>query len=85
LKTLEPGKDKKASTRALLDRVTTEPTFRDRLEQDAVQLSAIGNAFMIRHSETDKAPIVESAHVDYLFHRMFALVRLVLKATCRGG
>ena len=40
---------------------------------------------MIRHAETDKVPIVESAQVDYLFHRMFASIRLILKATGRGG
>lgn len=85
LKTLEPGKDKKDSTKALLDRVSSEPEFRDRLEQEATQLTAIGNKFMIRHTETDKVQIVESSQIDYLFHRMFALIRLLLKATDRGG
>ena len=85
LKTLEPGKDKKASTKALLDKVTVEPTFRERLEAEATQLTGIGNKFMIRHTETDKVPIVASEQVDYLFHRMFAAIRLFLKATGRGG
>ncbi len=85
LKTLEPGKDKKASTKALLDRVTTELTFRDRLEQEANQLTDIGNKFMIRHTEKDKVPIGESAQVDYLFHRMFSLIHLLLRASGRGG
>lgn len=85
LKTLEPGNDKKASTKALLDRVSAEPIFRERLEQEALQLTEIGNKFMIRHVETDKVPIVDSAQVDYLFHRMFASIRLILKATARGG
>jgi hypothetical protein len=64
--------------------VSAEPTFRERLEQEAVQLTEIGNKFMIRHTETDKVPIVESDQVDYLFHRMFAFIRLVLMATARG-
>lgn len=85
LKTLEPGKDKRASTKTLLDRVTSEPAFRDRIEQEAVQLTEIGNNFMIRHTETDKVPIVDSTQVDYLFHRMFSLVRLILRATGRTG
>lgn len=85
LKTQEPGKDKKAKTKVLLDRAATEPTFRDRLEQEAVHLTAIGNEFMIRHAETDKVPVEVSAHVDYLFHRMFAMVRLLLTTTGRGG
>lgn len=85
LKTLEPAKDKKASVKALLDRVTTEPVFRERLEIEAAQLTEIGNKFMIRHSEIDKIPVADSAQVDYLFHRMFAFIRIVLKATGRGG
>lgn len=85
LKTLEPAKDKKTSVKALLDRVSTEPTFRERLETEAAQLTEIGNKFMIRHSEIDKIPVADSAQVDYLFHRMFAFIRIVLKATGRGG
>ena len=40
---------------------------------------------MTRHTETDKVPIIASEQVDNLFHRMFAAIRLVLKATGRGG
>lgn len=85
LKTVEPGKDKKARVTALLDKAATEATFRLRLESEAASLTEIGNKFMIRHTETDKIPIEDSAHVDYLFQRMFALVRLLLKASGRGG
>lgn len=85
LKTLEPGKDKKTSTKALLDKVTTEPTFRDYLETEAVQLTEIGNKFMIRHTEINKVPIIESAQVDYFFHRAFSMIRLLLKTTGRGA
>lgn len=84
LKTLEPGKDKKASTGALLKKAAAEP-FRARLDQEARELTDIGNSFMIRHMETDKVPIVDSAHVDYLFHRMFSIIRLLLKKSRRGG
>lgn len=85
LKTLEPGRDKRESARALLDRATAEPTLRARLDQEARELTDIGNTFMIRHTETDKIPITESAHVDYLFHRMFSLIRLLLKASGRSA
>jgi hypothetical protein len=84
LKTLEPGKDKKASTKVLLDKAATESTFRYRLEQEAIQLTEVGNKFMIRHTETDKVPISESIHVDYLFHRMFSMIRLLLKASTQS-
>ena len=85
LKTVELGKDKKAQANALLDKATKEPNFRARLGKEAIELTEIGNNFMIRHTETTKTPITESAHVDYLFHRMFALIRLLLKSSGRGG
>lgn len=84
LKTLEPG-DKKSSVKALLDRLTTEPTLRAKLDEEARAMTEIGNTFMIRHTETNKIPVTESAQVDYFFHRMFALIRLALRATGRGG
>lgn len=84
LKTIEPGKDKKARATALLAKGSKEPNFLTRLNKEAMELTEIGNKFMIRHSETDKIPINQSAHVDYLFHRMFALIRLLLTASGRG-
>ena len=84
LKTLEPGKDEKTQACALLDKASTEPNFRARLEREATELTEIGNNFMIRYTETTKTPINESAHVDYLFHRMFAMIRLLLKSSGRG-
>ena len=84
LKTLEVPGDKKASTSALLDRVADGP-MRERLETEAKELTAIGNKFRIRHSETDSIPIEDDRHVDYLFHRMFSLVYLLLDATGRVG
>ncbi len=84
LKTIEVTGDKKASVKVLLDKVTTEPVLRARIEDEAKELTDIGNTFMIRHTETGKIPIVESAQVDYFFHRMFAMIRLLLRATGRG-
>ena len=84
LKTIENGKDKKASAKVLLDGAANEPTFRQRLEEEAKALTEIGNTFMIRHTETNKIPVVQSEQVDYLFHRMFALVWLLLRTSGRG-
>jgi hypothetical protein len=84
LKTVEAGNDKKDRVKVLLDKAATEP-FRDRLEKEAMELTDIGNKFMIRHTETDKVPIVDSVHVDYLFQRMFSIILLLLKASGRGG
>ena len=80
VKTLEPGPDKRSSVKALLDRAADEPTFREVLEQEARTLTDVGNRFQIRHSETSQVPLQLSAHVDYLFHRLFSLIWLVLRA-----
>ena len=85
LKTIEPGEDKKSSATALLDKVASEPTFRAALEREALELTDIGNSFRIRHSETTTVPLERSEHVDYLFHRLFALIWLLLRSTDRGG
>ena len=79
----EDGKDKKASAKALLDKGANEPNLRDRLEREAIELTEIGNKFMIRHTETDKVPITESMHIDYLFQRMFSMISLLLRASGR--
>lgn len=81
LKTVEPL----AQATAILDKAANEPVLRERLEAEAKELNFIGNNLMIRHTETNKPPIAESAQVDYLFHRMFAMIRLLLKSSGRGG
>lgn len=78
-KTLEDSENKRRSVGILLDKASNEPNMRARLEREAIELTEIGNQFMIRHTETDKTPITVSEHVDYLFHRMFALLYLLLE------
>jgi hypothetical protein len=85
IKTIEPGADKKASMSAMLEKISPEINFRERLDKEALELTSIGNNFRIRHSETNQTPLQLSEHVDYLFHRMFSLVHLMLKVTGRGG
>lgn len=77
-KTFEDPENKKRSVGILLDKASNEPNMRARLEREARELTEIGNQFMIRHTETNKTPITASEHVDYLFHRMFALLYLLL-------
>jgi len=85
LKTIEPGKDKQSQIKALLDRCSSEPKMRDSLEKEARELTSIGNSYRIRHSETDKTPISDANMVDYFFHRMFSMIRLLLRTTGKGG
>ncbi len=84
LKTIEtPVIDKKASVAALLMRVAPEPSFREKLNNEANELTTIGNSFRIRHSETKQVSLQMNEHVDYLFHRLFALIWLCLRTTGR--
>ena len=82
LKTIETGKDKKEKANALLGRASTVP-FREHLDMEARELTCIGNKFRIRHSETDKEPLDEPHHVDYLFYRLFAMIHMLLVASGR--
>jgi hypothetical protein len=79
LKTIADPSDKRRSITILLDRAATESNFRERLESEARELTNIGNSFMIRHTETDKIPISSNDQVDYFFHRLFALIHLLLQ------
>lgn len=77
LKTLDDA-DKKRGSTAMLDRAAQEPAFRAHLETEANTLTKLGNDFQIRHFETSKTAIADPAQLDYLFHRLFALIQLVL-------
>lgn len=71
--------DKKRSIKIILDAVAQEPSLRARLEEEATELNSIGNSHLIRHSETGQVPVIDADHVDYLFHRLFAMIQLLLK------
>ena len=87
LKTLGNGRDKKEQTKSILDDTagSHSPNFRVELEREASALTAIGNMFQIRHSETTQEPLAQSAHVDYLFHRLFALIQMIIRRQSRSG
>lgn len=80
LKTVGPGQDKKESITNLLDAAATHSPLRESLESESKELTSLGNALQIRHSEKEQVPVTRDEHVDYLFHRLFALIRLLLKA-----
>ena len=86
LKTLESGSDKRTRAEKLLDRAAAPETkFRKVLGEEAAALTKIGNGFRIRHSEITQEGLTSLEQVDYLFFRLFALIRFILKATDRGG
>lgn len=83
LKSLGEGSDKKEQTADILDRASGEdsPKFREALEQESQKLTWIGNNFKIRHSEVGQEHLAKDEHVDYLFHRLFSLIWMILKIT----
>lgn len=78
LKSIEVAGNKRMSVAKLLDNAAPEPMFRARLEDEARALTDIGNAFHIRHFETNKVALSGPEQYDYLFHRLFALMHLLL-------
>ena len=82
LKTLEEG-DKKASVKILLAKASKTEPFRELLNRDALELTDIGNDFQVRHFEKGKIPITETIHHDFLFHRLFSMIALFLRASKR--
>ena len=69
LKTLVGGPNKKTQVASLLDSTagSSSPGFRKALEQEARELTWIGNNLQIRHSETRQERLSKGEHVDYLF------------------
>ena len=80
LKTLGGEADKRAQAKAMIDATAGEqsPKFRDALDRESRELTNIGNTLRIRHSETTQEKLASSEYVDYLFYRLFSLIRLIL-------
>ena len=81
LKTTGEGANKAEQISSLLDIAASPdyPKFRERLETEAVELTSIGNSHQIRHTEVIQEKIEQSEHIDYLFHRLFGMINLILK------
>ncbi|MEZ4702948.1 MAG: hypothetical protein R2834_21625 [Rhodothermales bacterium] len=79
IKSLEDPNNKRLSVAKLLDRASSEPGFRASLEKEARELTEIGNTFHIRHSEVTQQPLNNEHHIDYLFHRMYSMLTLLLR------
>lgn len=78
LKSTEAAGNKRQSIGILLERAASEATFRALLEAEARLLTDIGNKYHLRHFETDKISIEDAGHYEYLFHRLYALINLLL-------
>jgi hypothetical protein len=81
LKTIdEASGDKRRGVEVILKTAATDSAFHEVLRAEARALTDIGNRFHVRHFETDKAPLSNDMYVDYLFHRMWALVSLLINS-----
>lgn len=79
LKSLADPEDKQKSIKIILDAAADEVTLRQRLDDEARKLTDIGNSHLIRHTELTQIPVIDVDHVDYLFHRLFAMIQLLLR------
>lgn len=77
LKSLE-NTNKKLSVESLLAKASPDTAFRAALNAEAQALTEIGNSFHIRHTEVSQAAVTDSAHIDYLFHRLYCMIQLLL-------
>lgn len=83
IKSLESPDNKKQSVESLLSKGANDTAFRSVLEIEARALTDIGNSFHIRHSEVTQSTVTDSEHIDYLFHRLYSLIQLLLsKRAC---
>ena len=73
------GDDKKKSVETILRKASGNDHVFLLLNDEAQSLTAIGNQFRIRHFETDKTPLTDMRHIEYLFFRMYALLKLMLE------
>lgn len=73
----DPSKSR--SIQLLLDRSASEPLFRELLEREARELTQVGNSQLLRHHEVSQIPVIHTEHVDYLYHRLFALIELIIR------
>ena len=85
LKTLPPGRKKKAQATALLREAAgpSAPKYLLLLQNEAKELSRIGNAMQIRHSETDQERLGQTEHLDYVYYRLWAFLSMILRSTGR--
>jgi hypothetical protein len=69
--------DKRKSAEKLVDLISRN-FDKELIDKEFKSLTKIGNAYRIRHHETNKIEIVESKHLNYLFFRMLSLLDLCI-------
>ena len=81
IKTLADPTDKKRSAEALISQAAKSASAGDLIREEMLALTRIGNSWRIRHHEVGKTELGDDSELrDYLFLRMFDLIRLLLRA-----
>lgn len=79
IKSEKSPNNKARSVLELLDIISKgNSEFKEILNTECNNLTAIGNKFQIRHYEVGKISVCESEHIDYLFYRLYSLLYLFL-------
>lgn len=78
LKTID-GPDKKKSIEARIARQCPGENFPERITSECREMREIGNNFHIRHAEVGKEQLCSPRQIDYLYHRLYCLINLLLQ------
>jgi AbiJ N-terminal domain 4 len=62
----------------LPEKVTGDEAFLSLLDMEAQTLTKIGDTFHLRHSDTKRSTITDPTQIDYMFHRLYSMIRLLL-------
>ncbi len=82
IKTLD-SENKKQGATSMLNKAASGQVMRAALENEARELTDLGNNLQIRHFEVTKERISDGAQVDHLFHRMLSFITLMLRKNGR--
>lgn len=63
---------------SLPEKVTGDEAFLSLLDMEAQTLTKIGDTFHLRHSDTKRSTVTDPALIDYMFHRFYCMIRLLL-------
>lgn len=79
------GSSKRDGVESLARAAVPQHALREVVLREAKALTALGNTHQIRHFEAGTAEIGSPDQVDYLFYRLFALLRLLVLNPQQGG
>lgn len=62
---------------SLPEKVTDDEAFLSLLDMEAQTFTKIGDKFHLRHSDTKGSTVPDPAQIDYMFHRLYCMIRLL--------